>query len=101
MKIQGATLKFHVYRLTTESAATETMKNDDEDIPVSSHWMLPAQEFHHLWESLYFDSNIKENVGRIYLTFYNSRVMFYKVQTSLCSSLVTSFRGNGDDICRP
>lgn len=75
MKIQGATLKFHVYRLTTESAATETMKNDDEDIPASSHWMLPAQEFHHLWESLYFDSNIKENVGRICSTFYNSHVI--------------------------
>ncbi|KAF3430191.1 hypothetical protein E2986_02023 [Frieseomelitta varia] len=80
MKIQGATLKFHVYRLTTESAATETMKNDDEDIPASSHWMLPAQEFHHLWESLYFDCNIKENVGQtICLTFYNSLIIFYKL----------------------
>ncbi|KAK1118274.1 hypothetical protein K0M31_015316 [Melipona bicolor] len=83
MKIQGATLKFHVYRLTTESAATETMKNDDEDIPASSHWMLPAQEFHHLWENLYFDSNIKENL----LHFVETAMIFadHNVDTNIIS----------------
>lgn len=63
MKIQNATLKFHVYRLTTESAATETMENDGEDLAVSSHWILPTKEFHYLWESLYFDSSIKDYVS--------------------------------------
>ena len=61
-KVQGATFKFHVYRLTQEDAATETMQNDSEDLPVSSHWILPAKEFHYLWESLYFDSHIKEDL---------------------------------------
>ena len=61
-KVQGATFKFHVYRLTHEDAATETMQNDSEDLPVSSHWILPAKEFHYLWESLYFDSHIKEDL---------------------------------------
>lgn len=63
MKVQGATLRFHIYRLTTESAATETMENDGEILSTSSHWILPSQEFHYLWESLYFDSNIKDNVS--------------------------------------
>ncbi|XP_076236145.1 pachytene checkpoint 2 protein isoform X2 [Calliopsis andreniformis] len=62
MKVQGASLKFHVYRLTQENAATETMQNDSENLPVSSHWILPAKEFHYLWETLYFDSHIKEDL---------------------------------------
>ncbi|XP_031830014.1 pachytene checkpoint 2 protein [Nomia melanderi] len=62
MKVQGAALKFHVYNLTQEDAATETMQNDSEDLPVSSHWILPTKEFHSLWENLYFDSNIKEDL---------------------------------------
>lgn len=61
-KVQGATFKFHVYRLTQEDGATETMQNDSEDLPVSCHWVLPAKEFHYLWESLYFDSHIKEDL---------------------------------------
>ncbi|XP_076180876.1 pachytene checkpoint 2 protein isoform X1 [Ptiloglossa arizonensis] len=62
MKVQGATLKFHAYRLTQEGAATETMQNDSEDLPVSFHWILPAKEFHYLWENLYFDCSIKEDL---------------------------------------
>lgn len=72
MKIQGATLKFHVYRLTQEDAATETMHNDSEDLPVSSHWILPAKEFHYLWESLYFDCHIKEEL----LHFVETTIIF-------------------------
>lgn len=79
MKIQGATLKFHVYRLTQEDAATETMHNDSEDLPVSSHWILPAKEFHYLWESLYFDCHIKEEVSQ--------NCFIYNNHPDLCNAL--------------
>ncbi|XP_076630485.1 pachytene checkpoint 2 protein [Colletes latitarsis] len=62
MKVQEAILRFHVYKLTEEDAATEVIENDSENLPVSSHWILPTREFHHLWENLYFDSNIKEDL---------------------------------------
>ncbi|XP_026667957.1 pachytene checkpoint protein 2 homolog isoform X4 [Ceratina calcarata] len=83
MKIQGATLKFHVYRLTMEAAATETMDNNGEDLPVSSHWILPTEEFHYLWESLYFDSNIKDNL----LHFVETSMIFsdHNVNTNIVS----------------
>ncbi|KAG6802847.1 pachytene checkpoint protein 2 [Apis mellifera caucasica] len=83
MKIQNATLKFHVYRLTTESAATETMENDGEDLAVSSHWILPTKEFHYLWESLYFDSSIKDYL----LHFVETAMIFadHNVDTNIIS----------------
>ncbi|XP_043796939.1 pachytene checkpoint protein 2 homolog [Apis laboriosa] len=83
MKIQNATLKFHVYRLTTESAATETMENDGEDLAVSSHWILPTKEFHYLWESLYFDSSIKDYL----LHFVETAMIFadHSVDTNIIS----------------
>ncbi|XP_076652988.1 pachytene checkpoint 2 protein [Halictus rubicundus] len=62
MKLQGATLKFHVYRLNQEIAGVETMQNDSEELVASSHWILPAKDFYSLWESLYFDSTIKEDL---------------------------------------
>ncbi|KZC04109.1 PREDICTED: pachytene checkpoint protein 2 homolog [Dufourea novaeangliae] len=62
VKVQGSTLLYHVYRLTEEDAATETIQNNSEDLPASSHWILPSKEFHSLWENLYFDSNIKEDL---------------------------------------
>lgn len=63
MRVEDVALKFHVYNLSQEDAATETVQNDCEDLSVSSHWILPTKEFHSLWENLYFDSNIKEDVS--------------------------------------
>ncbi|XP_034949321.1 pachytene checkpoint protein 2 homolog [Chelonus insularis] len=54
--------EFFIYRLNSEEVAIETMKNDTEELPVSSHWILPCQEFHGLWESLHYESKLKENL---------------------------------------
>ena len=82
-KVQGAAFKFHVYRLTQEDAATETMRNDSEDLPVSSHWILPAKEFHYLWECLYFDSHVKEDL----LHFVETSMIFsdHRVNSNIIS----------------
>ncbi|KAL6254589.1 hypothetical protein P5V15_014641 [Pogonomyrmex californicus] len=63
-KIQGATIKYYIYRLTEDGAAMETMKCDSDELPVASHWLLPAQEFHYMWENLYYDCDIKNNLLR-------------------------------------
>lgn len=62
-KIHGAVIKYYVYRLTQEDAAIETMKCDSDELPVASHWVLPTQEFHNMWENLYYDCDIKNNVS--------------------------------------
>ncbi|XP_033337754.2 pachytene checkpoint 2 protein [Megalopta genalis] len=83
MKIQGVTLKFHVYRLNEENAATETIGDDSEELTASSHWILPAKEFHFLWENLYFDSTIKEDL----LQFVKTTMIFsdHKVNSNIIS----------------
>jgi len=43
---------------------------DDEELSAASHWLLPASEFCGLWESLIFDSEIKNQV-LIIITFLN------------------------------
>ncbi|KYN03002.1 PREDICTED: pachytene checkpoint protein 2 homolog [Cyphomyrmex costatus] len=64
VKIQGAIIKYYIYRLTQEDAAIETMQCDSDELPVASHWLLPAQEFHYMWENLYYDCDIKNNLLR-------------------------------------
>lgn len=34
----------------------------DDGIPASQHWILPSRQFQGLWEFLYFNEDIKENV---------------------------------------
>ena len=50
----------HVYQLNMDGASTEI--DDAEKITTSTHWLLPAYEFHGLWESLVFEDGIKSQV---------------------------------------
>lgn len=62
--IQEAVFKFYVYSLTQEMAATETLQSDSEEFSVASHWVLPSQEFHHIWQNLFYDNDIKNDVSK-------------------------------------
>lgn len=33
-----------------------------DEIPASQHWILPNREFQGLYESLFFEDDLKENV---------------------------------------
>lgn len=43
------------------------MERDGEEISASSHWILPSKEFSDLWENLYYNPDVKENVNTILL----------------------------------
>ncbi|XP_072749912.1 pachytene checkpoint protein 2 homolog isoform X1 [Anoplolepis gracilipes] len=64
IKAEGAIFRYYIYRLVQEGAATETMRCDSDELPVASHWLLPAQDFHYMWENLYYDCDIKNNLLR-------------------------------------
>lgn len=40
------------------------MKSDCDELPVMSHWVLPAKEFHYMWDNLYYDGLIKNDVSK-------------------------------------
>lgn len=57
----NASVQIHVYRLS-DDVGTEDM-GDDADSPVAcQQWVLPSTELVGLWESLYFDPSLKENL---------------------------------------
>ena len=44
-------MQYHIYRLHLEGQQTEVMEGDGEDeLPATSHWILPSADFHGLWE---------------------------------------------------
>ena len=63
MKLRGLTTVIHIYRLNNEDVALETMHKDGEEIPAAAHWILPSQEFFGLWENLFYETGVKENVN--------------------------------------
>uniref|UniRef100_A0A0C9RRB7 Trip13 protein n=1 Tax=Fopius arisanus TaxID=64838 RepID=A0A0C9RRB7_9HYME len=64
--------RYFVYRLALEEAATETMQSDSQELPVASHWLLPAKEFNGVWENLCYTSSVKENL----LNFIETTMLF-------------------------
>ncbi|XP_015599937.1 pachytene checkpoint protein 2 homolog [Cephus cinctus] len=61
-KVKGTNIQLYVYRLVQEEAAIETMQDDNGELPVAANCILPSKEFHGLWENLYYDSGVKENL---------------------------------------
>ncbi|XP_012256523.1 pachytene checkpoint protein 2 homolog isoform X2 [Athalia rosae] len=68
-------IRLHVYRLHEDEPATETIHDNDnnsDELPVATHWVLPSSDFKGLWESLYYDSDLKENL----LSFIETTILF-------------------------
>jgi AAA+ superfamily predicted ATPase len=55
-----ADLKIHVFQLNEEGASDEMADDSgDQELPACKHWMLPARDFHGLWQSLIYDECVK------------------------------------------
>ncbi|XP_039262876.2 pachytene checkpoint protein 2 homolog [Styela clava] len=69
----GLKYHYHVYKLYDLEAADEMLENgDDKDLPAASHLMLPSTNLQGLWETLKFDTDIKNNLLR-----YIETILFY------------------------
>jgi len=49
--------EIHVFQLNEEGAADDDEAEDD--VSTYRDWLLPAQEFHNLWDSLVYGDGIK------------------------------------------
>ncbi|KAL2713202.1 pachytene checkpoint protein 2 [Vespula squamosa] len=72
MKIAGVNLQYHIYRMTETESAMSMIENGNEELPAANQWLLPSKEFHYLWENMYYDSDIKQNL----LNFVETAVIF-------------------------
>lgn len=94
INVQKTEFKFLVYSLTQETAATETLQSDSEELSVASHWILPSQEFDHIWQHLYYDDNIKNNVSKFMHLIQSIFLMctcFLEIFCTVISSLLFHF----------
>jgi len=54
--LKNSKLAIHVFQLHDDGPATEEL---EEDIAAANHWLLPCEDFHGIWDSLIFDSDVK------------------------------------------
>ncbi|XP_071444083.1 pachytene checkpoint protein 2 homolog isoform X2 [Hetaerina americana] len=82
VKVSEVIIKYYVYRLDDAGPQAEVM-DEEEDMTAANHWILPSTDFHGLWESLVYDSSIKDNL----LNFVETTLLFSdkKVDTNVVS----------------
>ncbi|XP_069700266.1 pachytene checkpoint protein 2 homolog [Periplaneta americana] len=84
--LKNANIQYYIYQLNTEGQQAEEMEGGDgrnEELTAANHWILPSSDFHGLWETLIYDSSIKENL----LNFVETTMLFsdHKVDTNIIS----------------
>ncbi|XP_058825609.1 pachytene checkpoint protein 2 homolog [Topomyia yanbarensis] len=60
------------YLLRDETGEEETIEQDGDEIQIANHWMLPAREFHGMWESLIYDECLKDDL----MSFMQTTMLF-------------------------
>jgi len=48
------------------------LDDKDEEVPAATHWQLPSAEFHGLWDTLIYDSDVKRQL----LNFVQTTMLF-------------------------
>ncbi|XP_042329529.1 pachytene checkpoint protein 2 homolog [Sceloporus undulatus] len=62
ISLHKCSLSIHIFHLNEEGPSAENLEAEDEDIVAANHWVLPTVEFHGLWDSLIYESQIKSNL---------------------------------------
>ena len=53
---------FYVYHLHDTQPEEELLEDDNEELPAANHLLLPSKSNHNIWETLVYDTDIKENL---------------------------------------
>ncbi|KAL0985470.1 hypothetical protein UPYG_G00157300 [Umbra pygmaea] len=56
--LKSCCLSVHLFTLNEDGPCTLTLE-EDQELPAANHWLLPAAEFHGIWESLVYDNGVK------------------------------------------
>ncbi|RXG61602.1 Pachytene checkpoint protein 2-like protein [Armadillidium vulgare] len=71
--VDDVSRSYHVYKLDVGGPGVEELGGGgDDDVPAATHWLLPSAEFQHLWDSLIFDTDIKDQLA----SFVSSTMLF-------------------------
>ncbi|XP_020932198.1 pachytene checkpoint protein 2 homolog isoform X1 [Sus scrofa] len=59
--LSTCTVALHVFQLNEGGPSSENLEEETENIIAANHWLLPAAEFHGLWDSLVYDAEVKSH----------------------------------------
>uniref|UniRef100_A0A8C5EIP1 Pachytene checkpoint protein 2 homolog n=1 Tax=Gouania willdenowi TaxID=441366 RepID=A0A8C5EIP1_GOUWI len=58
LDLSMGSVSVHIYTLNEDGPSMLTLE-EDEELSAANHWLLPAAEFHGIWESLVYDTDVK------------------------------------------
>ena len=62
----------HPHRLEESGPEVEEVEDEAGDMPAATQWILPSRDFHGLWDSLIYETNIKQQL----LNFVSTTMLF-------------------------
>lgn len=66
-------INWYVYILDTNGPQNDGFEDQSgEEINLSTQWVLPSADMSNLWETLIYDTNIKQNVLKSPLFFFSN-----------------------------
>ncbi|XP_057564007.1 pachytene checkpoint protein 2 homolog isoform X1 [Hippopotamus amphibius kiboko] len=66
--LTACTIALHIFQLNEDGPSSENLEEETENMIAASHWVLPAVEFHGLWDSLVYDVEVKSHLLNYVLT---------------------------------
>ncbi|KAL4690818.1 hypothetical protein H8959_013779 [Pygathrix nigripes] len=64
--LSACTVALHIFQLNEDGPSSENLEEETENIIAANHWVLPAAEFHGLWDSLVYDVEVKSHLFFFY-----------------------------------
>ncbi|XP_068426162.1 pachytene checkpoint protein 2 homolog [Clinocottus analis] len=59
--LKSCAVSIHIFTLNEDGPSTLSLE-EDEELSAANHWLLPAAEFHGIWESLVYESGVKKQL---------------------------------------
>uniref|UniRef100_A0A8C6SW68 Pachytene checkpoint protein 2 homolog n=1 Tax=Neogobius melanostomus TaxID=47308 RepID=A0A8C6SW68_9GOBI len=61
LDLKSCPVSVHIFTLNEDGPSTLNLE-DDEELYAANHWLLPAAEFHGIWESLVYEGGVKSQI---------------------------------------
>uniref|UniRef100_A0A672J7D1 Pachytene checkpoint protein 2 homolog n=1 Tax=Salarias fasciatus TaxID=181472 RepID=A0A672J7D1_SALFA len=58
LDLKSCSVSVYIYTLNADGPSMLTLE-EDEELSAANHWLLPAAEFHGIWDSLVYDTGVK------------------------------------------
>ncbi|KAK5892447.1 hypothetical protein CesoFtcFv8_012825 [Champsocephalus esox] len=82
LDLKSCSVSVHIFTLNEDGPSTLSLE-EDEELSAANHWLLPAAEFHGIWESLVYESGVKTQL----LDYCSFTAPPGTGKTSLCKAL--------------